>query len=403
MFDAFFEMWRMVRDRLGPDQCDKGWRSCMDLSKYRSLFVHRDDVFAQQQKDGAYLPVRRALTNEDIEEHLAGLWSIGAYVIDPEGRLDADATTLNPNTVSYIVFDLDTYSPEAYEWLVECLEELARSVDEVSPLHPLTQFPYLLMENSGGKGFHAWLFLSEPLPAARVRAWVARDFLPIWNERADGFDGTPLEIFPKQDAVPEGGFGNLIKLPLGVHAKSGKRSAFITHQGWANSVDTVERLDVSLIPEVPASKAARRSDGSLHRSDGSRHAPFACIAKLVDEGAPSGCRDKAMLHLAHYCWGTGVMDYEQVLDTCERVNEEFSPPLPLHVVGQKVQSAQRLEAAHPSCKADWLGDFCPGGENCYRPGNDRGNSSAEVDNPVAYMSLTPEERRLARLGRVGSG
>ena len=34
-------------------------------------------------------------------------------------------------------------------------------------------------------------------------------------------------MFPKQIKVVEGGFGNLVKLPLGVHRKTGQRSYFL--------------------------------------------------------------------------------------------------------------------------------------------------------------------------------
>lgn len=151
----------------------------IDIERYMDLFCHRRDVFAVQHEGGAYTPVRRPLTEEDVEEHLAGLWSIGTYVVDPEGQ-----------TVKCVCFDLDTHDERLTAILCEQVERLVRSIggDPTS----------LLKEFSGNKGTHVWLFLSDPVPAARVRRWIQRDFLPEWT-RLTG--GATLEIFPKQDSV----------------------------------------------------------------------------------------------------------------------------------------------------------------------------------------------------------
>ena len=40
-----------------------------------------------------------------------------------------------------------------------------------------------------------------------------------------------LEVFPKQDRLTGKGYGNLVKLPLGVHRVSGRRSRFVGPRG----------------------------------------------------------------------------------------------------------------------------------------------------------------------------
>lgn len=386
----------------------------MNLASYKDLFVHRDDVYAIQQENGMYFPAGEGhwgeneykerkfiydsyfpLTDDVLQEHLAGMASYGVYTlkgtVNEQAYCDG-AEEFTEFTTKYMVFDLDTYSPEAYEHLVFCLNQLILELGTQPDGSPLATNDCLLMENSGGKGFHAWLFFSTPLPAAQVRSWVAAAFRPSWDAVADAFDGTPLEIFPKQDA-PTGGFGNLVKLPFGVHAKSGRRSTVVeVGQGWANDVDSVRKLNGSL---VPLRSILPEGSGSATRGEvGAFHAPFACIAHIVEEGLQQGNRDNAMVHLAHYCWGTGVMDYEAVLDACLRANEGFDPPLSASVVAQKVRQSQSFESNHPSCRADWLRDVCPGGEHCYAPWNL--TRSESVDESVAYLTATPEQRRLMR-------
>jgi hypothetical protein len=151
----------------------------LNLDLYKRLFIHRTDVFAKQHEGGAYTPVRRPITDEDIEEHLAGLWSIGTYTTEPTDQ-----------TVKCVVFDLDTHDPETTEVLMECVERFVVSAGGNTTS--------LLRETSGNKGTHVWLFFSEPVEAAKVRRWLARDFLPLWSEASGGVG---LEIFPKQDSV----------------------------------------------------------------------------------------------------------------------------------------------------------------------------------------------------------
>jgi len=120
------------------------------------LFVHRRDVFAVQSPSGAYYPQRSKLTHDDIAGHLAGDESIGTYVIDPTDQ-----------TVKYVVFDLDTYDPDALEHLKWC-------VQSIIPKESYNHHRSLLLEESGGKGYHVWLLLSAPLdcgPRPATQFW----------------------------------------------------------------------------------------------------------------------------------------------------------------------------------------------------------------------------------------
>jgi hypothetical protein len=339
---------------------------------YRDLFVHRSDVFAEQHDTGAYTPVRRPLTDDDIERHLAGEASYGVYVIDPmpldDGRVmpfGVDVDVWRPSdTVKYVVFDLDTYDKSALVFLCDAVERLVATA-ALQWWGGNEHRQCLMLEDSGGKGYHLWLFLSEPVPARQARAWaedVRRAYVAEANRLAHDVVSWPaLEIFPKQDTVPEGGFGNLVKLPFGVHAKSKARSFIQQRAGWAGSLEDVRPFPVSLIPEYAATSdpphSAQRGVGG--RGDGPT--PFACVSKILDEGASQGVRDVAMLHLAHYARGCGLP--EDVTELwCSQVNDGFDPPLTPREVATKVESAYRMAAPKPSCSADWLRDFCPGSE-----------------------------------------
>jgi hypothetical protein len=61
---------------------------------------------------------------------------------------------------------------------------------------------------------HAWIFFDEPIPAAlarRLGAFVITDTM----ERIPDIGFRSYDrLFPSQDSMPAGGFGNLIALPL---------------------------------------------------------------------------------------------------------------------------------------------------------------------------------------------
>lgn len=331
----------------------------VDIQRFKELFLHRQDVFAVQNPNGSYMPIRRPITDDEIAEHLAGFASYGTYVIDPatkQIRLE-EGEKLVPQSVKYIVFDLDTYDEDAQEHLCACVEDLLRSVRFATR-------QCVMYESSGGKGTHVWLFFSAPLPARQVRAWIERDFMPAWIQQPEGIRW-PLEVFPKQDAVEEGGFGNLVKLPLGVHAVSGKKSEFLPRQGWASSVDEVVPLDSSLIPVVnpPHRSGDPRTGGAIgqggHGGPDGPQSPFPCIDAIQNEGVGKGNRDNAMFHLALYCFGHGVPE-DLAEEMCLRANENFDPPMSDGDIRDKVRSAYRGRYQSARCGTDWLRDICPG-------------------------------------------
>lgn len=314
-------------------------------SQLLSLVCHRRDVFAQQHHNGAYTPIQRELTEDDLAEHLGAQASYGTYVIDP-----AD------NTVRYIVWDLDILDEDAATSLCSLVQELV-NIPEAG------EYPCLLREFSGNKGTHVWLFFDEPVPAEKVRRWVAADFMPHWVKMAEE-KGWPeaIEVFPKQDTVPVGGFGNLIKIPLGVHAKSGARSEIVGYHDWPTSVEGVQPFPASLVPDREAVERPNTGTSRRMARTGTNEgpaSPFACVDEILRNGVGQGNRDNAMFHIALYCYGHGI-DEDLALEQCMRANDHFDPPMKDNEVQHKVRSAYTGRYASARCGTDWLKDVCPG-------------------------------------------
>ena len=130
-----------------------------------------------------------ALDERAVEAHLRGTNTLGVYAIGID------------DTCRFLAADFDGEG-----WWDDVL-----AYREAAERAGVT----IAIERSrSGKGAHAWIFFAEPVPAA-----AARRLGTILVARASALRpalglGTYDRLFPNQDTLPVGGFGNLIALPL---------------------------------------------------------------------------------------------------------------------------------------------------------------------------------------------
>ena len=187
------------------------------LSHYLSLFRGRQDVFARfWERNGrsGYSPAYAIdwdkyrthqtrggtmktfenktavpLTKDIVQQHLAGTMAVGVYPL------------LSDNTSWFLAADFD-----GDHWLDD-----VRSFIEAFAHVGLTAY---LERSKSGAGGHVWIFFSENHPAYKSRRLgpeiVRRAFNLSVFDKEVSFD----RLFPNQDTMPKGGFGNLIALPL---------------------------------------------------------------------------------------------------------------------------------------------------------------------------------------------
>lgn len=208
------------------------------IALFRGLFAGRPDLFAlrwENRKDGrsgyapacanewiagvcgkpkikcsacpnqAFLPV----TDEAIVRHLKGSpesngreYTMGVYPLlqnDCCWFLAAD-------------FDRDDWAEDARAYLETCR---AHSIAAA------------LERSRSGNGGHVWIFFAEPIPARLARQLGAALMTETMERRPEiGFDSYD-RFFPNQDAMPAGGFGNLIALPLAARSRKQGNSVFV--------------------------------------------------------------------------------------------------------------------------------------------------------------------------------
>lgn len=136
------------------------------------------------------------LTEDVVLKHLKGDITIGIYPLLPGDLCNFLA----------IDFDKKTYEKDVIAFWNTC--------DELG-------IPIYVEKSRSGNGAHVWIFFEESISARNARK-MGNILLTKTMEKAsldlDSYD----RLFPNQDTMPKGGFGNLIALPFqGESSKSG--------------------------------------------------------------------------------------------------------------------------------------------------------------------------------------
>ena len=203
------------------------------ISLFRNLFHGRSDIFANrwQNKQGrsgysvacnnewvqgiCHKPRIKCqdcnhrqfteLDDQIIYRHLAGQHVVGVYPL------------LQDNTCYFLAADFDKG-----QWQEE--------VKAMSQACTNFEIPHGIEISRSGNGAHLWIFFSERVPATEARllgfALLDKAMEVYPNLSFDSYD----RLFPNQDILPEGGFGNLIALPLQKEARLTGNSSFVDEE-----------------------------------------------------------------------------------------------------------------------------------------------------------------------------
>ena len=217
------------------------------VAKLRRL-VGNPDAYAVQHEDGTWHPVREELTDEVLQSHLDQERTIGTYINV------ADHSHL-------LVFDIDEPDLELASQVYTALLEMGIRQPGI--------------ELSGGKGWHVWVVFQDEVMAHELRR-IGRVVLAMAGLPAS------TEVFPKQDMVKD--LGNLVKLPDGVHRKTGNENPMTTPYPKAVPVAVLRHIIEGLPEEV-------------HAKRGVSEERFPCMAAIQEEGCTSGSRNIQLYHL----------------------------------------------------------------------------------------------------------
>jgi superfamily II DNA or RNA helicase len=125
------------------------------------------------------------------------------------------------------------------------------------------ELPVAIERSRSGNGAHVWFFFAAPVPAATARKMGCHLITETMANRHElGMDSYD-RLFPSQDTMPRGGFGNLIALPLQHGPRQEGNSVFLDddlmafpdEQQWAH-LASIERIDALTVERI-ASDASR--------------------------------------------------------------------------------------------------------------------------------------------------
>lgn len=141
--------------------------------------------------------------------------------------------------------------------------------------------PAALERSRSGKGAHVWLFFSEAITAGLARKLGSHILTETMERRPDvGLDSYD-RLFPNQDTLPKGGFGNLIALPLQKKARLLGNSVFVDENFIAYEDQWVFLSNLRKISRIEVENIVAKADAKgrvvgvhLDIDDEDQHAPW---------------------------------------------------------------------------------------------------------------------------------
>ena len=169
------------------------------------------------------------LSDGVVRKHLSGDVTVGIYPMLP-------AETCRLLAVD---FDKDGWQGDALAFLATCRSH---------------SVPAAFERSRSGKGGHVWVFLADEVPARTARQMGAALITETMATRPSmGLDSYD-RIFPSQDNIPKGGFGNLIALPLQRGPAQNGNSLFVDDKF---RVYSDQWAFLSSLDRMPASRVQR--------------------------------------------------------------------------------------------------------------------------------------------------
>ncbi|MDO8588715.1 MAG: DEAD/DEAH box helicase, partial [Armatimonadota bacterium] len=246
--DVYPVRWESTKGKSGyAPACDYEWRpgvcgkpsvKCADCDQRKLLSV----------------------TDQFVYDHLAGKHTIGVYPLLPD------------DTCFFMAADFDEadWKEDARAFVQSCVEMQVPAAVEVS---------------RSGNGAHVWIFFTEAVPARDARvlgsALISYTCIRRRQLKLSSYD----RLFPNQDTLPKGGFGNLIALPLQKRPREQGRSVFVDERFEPFPDQWAFLAALSAMSAADVVEAIQRTTGGGHPLD---------VAFIAEEDESEPWKTKAL-------------------------------------------------------------------------------------------------------------
>lgn len=285
---------------------------------------YRVDDYAIQLQSGAYSRQGLQLTRHDILAHIRGEYTLGVY-----------QSTYPEELCKWVVYDIDGPRRPGSDLATSGIQQtLLKNI--------LTEngVPFYT-EDSGSPGsVHIWVFFEHPTPLYLAYNWaravVVRGGHYMFNS----------EIFPKQAILnPEKPYGNLVKVPFGIHQKSGRRTYFYKGESEPDIsiLDSVETIDISSWQPVDLPANERGEKTVYDRND-----------RNVSNSKVSGYKTNSCNKVGLYRYASGIRPcIQHMIKTKMQLTDEDGHMLRIAIASELLQSGMTVEEVVESFRTQW--------------------------------------------------
>src|SRR5699024_3088919 len=213
-----------------------------------------------------------------LEKHLKGERVAGIYPL------------LKDDTCYFLAMDFDE---EDWQKDIHVLRQIATEKN----------IPFAVERSRSGHGAHLWFFFEKVVPAVAARKFGSALLSYAMNLRHELSFRSYDRLFPSQDRMPKGGFGNLIALPLQKEARKKGNSVFIDEKFQPYSdqwkfLDGINKISIEQISAWTQLFSEKGELGTLRTAEGKGETPWIKNKNAALSLSRSDFPDEMMIVLA---------------------------------------------------------------------------------------------------------
>lgn len=334
-----------------PEKKASGTNEPIDqqIRVFLSLFRGRSDSYGRENDRGG-MRVPGPVNARVLKDHLDGKQRIGVYPLSPD--------IMGGSGVFWCVVDIDQDNIDLAIHIADSLLQLGVKC---------------YVERSKSKGYHVWVFFSEPVAAYKARSLLQYTLDDVRKETGD----KSLEVFPKQATIKqERGYiyGNYVYMPLFGSDVENNKTVFLNPDNayepcpdqWG-FLESFERMapekinDLVAVGEVKLREHVPVSEETELPDTGDYSDMLPCVSRMMG-GVGEGCRDEVAFALAKHWRVEKDLPEGATLAILQAWNLKNAPPLDAKTIEEKVASAYRGRggAGYTSygCNNPLLEPFC---------------------------------------------